>query len=121
MKMNQETAMTFNVLIKEEEGMFIAHCLELDLVTTSTSLDQVQTDILDVIGAQVDYAFTNNNLEYLYHPAPQEVWKEFFECQEKWEKRYKIAPLFKEETATDIFVPTWIIAHTCKRTSHCHV
>ncbi|MBI5605488.1 MAG: hypothetical protein HY879_19325 [Deltaproteobacteria bacterium] len=119
--MIQETAMTFNVLIKEEEGIFIAHCLELDLVTTATSLDQVQTDILDVIGVQVDYAFTNNNLEYLYHPAPQEVWKEFFECQEQWEKKHKITPPSKGETASNIFVPTWIIAKTCKRTSHYHV
>jgi hypothetical protein len=118
--MNQESAMTFNVLIKEEEGLFIAHCLELDLVTTSANLDQVQADILDVIGAQVDYAFTNNNLEYLYHPAPQEVWEEFFGCQEQWEKRHKIEPLVKEETHTNIFVPTWIIAKTCRRSGHCH-
>ena len=72
--------MTFNILIKEEEDTCIAHCLELDIVATSRTIECVEADIMSLITAQIEYAFENNNLENLYHPAPPEVWKEYFSC-----------------------------------------
>ena len=71
--------MTFNILFKEEDTC-IAHCLELDIVATSRTIECVEADIMSLITAQIEYAFENNNLENLYHPAPPEVWKEYFSC-----------------------------------------
>ena len=68
------TSMIFNILIKKEEDVFIAHCLELDIVTTSKYEKEVINDILDLVKAQVNYAFSNDNLVHLFHPAPPEVW-----------------------------------------------
>lgn len=112
-KAEAEAAMTFNILIKKEGPLYIAHCLELDIVATADNSDQAEKDILDLIDAQVDYAFTHNNLDYLYHPAPQEVWKEFFECKEQIEKRNKIKSQFKDDFPGS-FVPPWMIARICK-------
>ena len=70
-------SMIFSVLVKKEGDMWVAHCLELDIVTTARSLDAVKADMNDLIAAQVDYAFCNDNLENLYRPAPPEVWKKF--------------------------------------------
>lgn len=106
-------AMIFNVLIKEEEGIYIAHCLELDIVATARSIRQVENDLRDLIKAQVDYAFAHKNLDNLYHPAPSEVWKEFYECKMQQESRHRIESAFKDE-APEIFVPPWFIARTCK-------
>lgn len=106
-------AMTFNILIKKESDMFIAHCLELDIVATSQSADQVEEDIMSLIDAQIDYAFTHGNLDYLFHPAPIEVWKEFFECKEQIEKRNKIESQFKDDFPKSV-VPPWMIAKICK-------
>lgn len=114
-------SLIFNILIKKEDDLFIAHCLELDIVATADSPERAQKDLVALICTQIDYAFSNDNLKYLYHPAPPEVWKEFFDCKEASEKRYKIDPAFKRDTTGDVFVPPWLIAKTCLAQSACHV
>lgn len=70
--------MVFNCLIKKDNRVWIGHCLELDIVATGESVNLVKDELIDLILAQIDYAFSNDNLDNLYHPAPQEVWKEFY-------------------------------------------
>jgi hypothetical protein len=113
--------MIFNILIKEDEDMFIAHCLELDIVATADSVKQAQKDIIALVCAQVDFAFSNNNLDNLYHPAPVEIWKEFFACKEQVEKRYKLDAVFEKDSSKEVFVPPWIIAKTCQAQRPRHV
>lgn len=112
-KKAEAAAMTFNILIKKENDLFVAHCLELDIVATGQDSDQVQKEILDLIKAQVSYAFAHNNLDYLYHPAPQSVWEEFYKCKEMMESSQEIKSHFKGES-TSKFVPPWMIANICK-------
>ena len=104
-----EKSMTFNILVKKEDDLWIAHCLELDIVATSPVLKTVKKEIVDLITTQIDYAFNNNNLDNLYHPAPKEVWAQFYKCKDSVEKKVKMKPGFKG----DSFVPPWIIANTC--------
>ncbi len=103
----KKTALNFNILIEKEEDLFIAHCLELDIVATAETMDQVKKDIIDLMAAQVEYAFSNDNLENLYHPAPPEIWKEFFDCEKQEQNRRKI----KSEPPS--FAPPEITASTC--------
>ena len=77
MAINKST-MLFNVLIKKIDDKFLAHCLELDIVTTAKTLNQVRQDIIDLIKAQVSFAYENDNLAHLFKPAPKEVWEEYF-------------------------------------------
>ncbi len=109
----ENKSLIFNVLIKEEEDCYMAHCLELDIVATAKSQEAVQSDVIDLIRAQVGYAFSNNNLDYLYHPAPSEVWKEFFECKKSWEEKVKTTTNRSIESGKS-FVPPWIIAKMCQ-------
>ena len=76
-----EAAFSVNILIKKEGDLFVAHCHELDIVVTGKTIAEAQNEIISLISAQIEYAFNNNNLEYLYHPAPPEVWNEFFSCK----------------------------------------
>lgn len=103
--------MIFNVLIKKETDIYVAHCLELDIVTTSKYFEQVKSDMADLIKAQVNYAFSNDNLDCLYRPAPSEVWEEFYACKKQIEKKINIKSVFSR-TAQQ-FVPPWIITRTC--------
>jgi len=105
-----EASMTFNILIKKVDGMFIAHCLELDIVSTGDNLSQVRKDIMDLVNAQVSYAFANDNLDYLYHSAPQEAWEEFFKCKKYIEAKNKIETVKNDN---DSFIPPWISACFC--------
>ncbi|GEM_PF-3409769 len=75
-----ESAIIFNCLIKFEDGLFVAHCLELGIVATGTTPDKARSELNDLIAAQMDYAFSNDNLENLYHPVPAHVWQEYFAC-----------------------------------------
>ena len=101
--------MTFNILAKKENNMWIAHCLELDIVATGKALNTLKKEIADLIITQIDYAFSNDNLGNLYRPAPAEIWKEFYDCKKSIEKRIKMKSGFKNNS----FIPPWIIANTC--------
>lgn len=106
----EDQSMTFNVFVKEEDGIHVAHCLELDIVATADSIKKVKRDIASLIIAQINYAFNNNNLENLFHPAPKEVWEEFFSIREKAIKeKHRIKSSFKEAIPS---IPPWIITNT---------
>lgn len=110
--------MVFNVLVKQEDDLFVAHCLELDVVTASKRRGKVLSDIKDLIIAQVDYAFSNNNLDYLYRSAPPEVWKEFYDCKKLIEEE-TVRELFQTKTRGP-FLPPWIVARMCELSKPCH-
>jgi hypothetical protein len=116
-----ENGMIVNILIKKEDGIFVAHCLELDIVATGDTLIQAQKDIVALICAQIDYAFSNDNLENLYHPAPKEVWAEFYRCRENTQKRHIVDATFADKNDEKSFVPPWIIAKTCQAPDQCNV
>ncbi|MBU1056101.1 MAG: hypothetical protein KKC46_20095 [Proteobacteria bacterium] len=115
-----EAAFSVNILIKKDNDIFVAHCLELDIVATGKTIAEVQSEIISLISAQIEYAFTNNNLEYLYHPAPSEVWNEFFSCKKQIESKYKIKPGSLESDKKHNILPPWLIAKTCQSGSSCN-
>ncbi len=112
-------AMTVNVLLKKEDKVWLAHCLELDIVASSTRIKDVKKEMGQLIGAQVDYAFSNDNLNNLYHPAPPEVWKEFYSCigkvkeKEEVKKQIKIPMDFAKPNKIPEFVPPIVLANEC--------
>jgi hypothetical protein len=112
--------MVFNILMKKEDEMFIAHCMELDIVATGSSVDETTQDMIDLIIAQLKYAFLNDNLDHLYRPAPPEVWREFYLCKESPEEIEIQLPLPSKTDSPQGFIPPWIIAKMCKL-AECHV
>ena len=60
-----------------ETGEFLAHCLELDLMASGSSAEEASSDLVDVVTAQIQYAFDHDNLDYLIHPAPADAWQRF--------------------------------------------
>ena len=116
-----ENGMIFNILVMKEGDLFVAHCLELDIVATGETLEQTQKDIVALICTQIDYAFSNDNLDNLYHPAPKQVWEAFYACREKTEKRHIVDATFAGKDNKKSFVPPWIIANTCQKSDNCNV
>jgi predicted RNase H-like HicB family nuclease len=117
--METETSMVFNVLIKKEMDLFVAHCLELDIVATGKTLDEAKGDLKDLIEAQVECAFANNNLDNLFRPAPSEAWREFYSCTSRPEERIDVKSGFGHKESGR-FVPPWIIAKICEVTGYRH-
>jgi len=67
-----------DILIKKELDHFSAHCLQFDLVTTADTLDEVKWAILEVCSAHIRFSYQHDNTEYLFSPAPKEVWAEYY-------------------------------------------
>jgi hypothetical protein len=118
-KKSNDIAFSVNILIKKDADLYIAHCLELDVVATGKNVSEAEEEIISLVWTQIDYAFSNNNLDHLYHPAPPEVWEEFFSCNEQTESKYKFESGFQPTKERSI-VPPWLIAKTCQSDSLCH-
>ena len=114
---SSDISIAANILLKEEDGMFVAHCLELDIVAVGNSAEDARRECVALICAQIEYSFAHDNLDHLYRPAPAEVWAEFFACKAQEEKRYKIEKRLTEDTPAKAILPPWLIAKTCKA---CH-
>jgi hypothetical protein len=81
--MGKKAEIRLDVLIKKEDNYYLAHCLQFDLVATSDTLEGVRKDIFDLCCAHIDYSYANDNLEFLFSPAPKEVWSEYLAMSKK--------------------------------------
>ncbi len=108
------TTLSFSVLIKKKENEWTAHCLELDIVASAKNFNKVRREIASLVAIQLDYAFSNDNLDHLYRPAPMDIWKEFYDCSRK-EKRIKVNKSLFERASSVLphFAPPELISRTC--------
>ena len=108
----------FKILIKDrEDGKWIAHCLELDIVTVAPTFEEARIDILELIEAQIRYAAENDNWDYLYRDAPKEVWDEYLGCPDQ-PRRETLTISLRDEG--DEASPAPIQFNVCAL-RHCHV
>jgi hypothetical protein len=55
---------------------FVAHCLQTGNVVTADDADTAEEMIKELLGDEVTYAISHNNLKNLFSsPAPMDVWK----------------------------------------------
>lgn len=115
--MARQEKFNFKVLIRREPDAWVAHCLELDLVAVAPTVEQAESDIIDIVFTHVRYAFENDNIEHMYHPAPPEVWQEFFDCHDREETTYPVDSAGLDPAIK--FVPI-IEACKCFSRASCH-
>ena len=72
------------VLIYQEDGVFCAHALELDLLGHGKTENDAITGLLEAIQCQVSFARSKNDDSLLPFPAPQEFYK-------RWESAHSAA------------------------------
>lgn len=77
MKTQDKWSFVFSILVKHQDDMWTAHCLELDLVAVGSSKEEAEEDLKSIIKAQVEYCIHHDNMENLFRSAPQELWNEF--------------------------------------------
>ena len=69
------TAPSFSVLLYTKDSQPVAHCLELDFVTTSYSAERALADLCELIRDQILAAARRDTLKHLFQPAPLEYWE----------------------------------------------
>ncbi|MBI2843139.1 MAG: hypothetical protein HYX78_07040 [Armatimonadetes bacterium] len=71
------------VLVDRQGSEYVAHCLEINLVSTGPTIDAVTSDMKDLIEAYIEYALENDNMDNFWRPAPPEVWQKLGEVEAK--------------------------------------
>jgi hypothetical protein len=76
-------SITLRGIIYPEEGVWLAHCLEMDIVAEGKTPEQALRDVIDLCNWQLQVAKTQGDIESAFRPAPPEYWKLFFLAQKK--------------------------------------
>ena len=71
---------SLTVLVYTKDNQPVAHCLEMDFMTTGCSRDRVVADLFETIRDEVQRAVAKNALGRLYRPAPEQYWQRLAEA-----------------------------------------
>jgi predicted RNase H-like HicB family nuclease len=73
-----------SAIVYREDGVWIAHCLELDIVSEGKDADDALKSLVSLCDLQISTALKDGDLESIFRPAPPEVWKMFSSGREKF-------------------------------------
>jgi predicted RNase H-like HicB family nuclease len=59
----------------EQEDVFIAHCLQFDIITEGNTIVEAEEMIADAIFEYITFAMENNLTKFLFKPASPEYWQ----------------------------------------------
>jgi hypothetical protein len=80
---SKKPSFNLNVLVYKEDKVWIAHCLELDIITADPSQSTVEKDIVDLVHAQIRSAYESGNTDAIFTPAPSEDWAKLYSASKK--------------------------------------
>jgi len=73
----KEVSPWLNVLYWQEEGSFLAHCLELDIAAEGATSQEVLRRLAELIVEQIEFA-EGKKID-IFHSAPKEFWDKLLE------------------------------------------
>lgn len=66
-------------LLSEKDGKHVAHCLDLDVVSTGESQKIAVRKLDDLVKAHIELALATGRLENLATKAPSSYWRQFID------------------------------------------
>jgi predicted RNase H-like HicB family nuclease len=72
-----------SAIVYPEDGAWIAHCLELDIVAEGASSDEAVQSLVSLCDFQIKVAMEEGDLRSIFRPAPAETWQMFASGREK--------------------------------------
>lgn len=66
---------SLNYLFSHESGKTIAHCLDLDIVTSGKDREEAERSLDTLVVVQITTCFVNGNFSQLETQAPFEYWQ----------------------------------------------
>lgn len=75
--------LSFSVLVEEQQGAFIGHCLETGLVATALDESDVLSKMSKMLVRQIQFAIENDRIKDIYQSAPTEVWNKWIKTEER--------------------------------------
>jgi hypothetical protein len=83
MKSTTDLSIDLRAVIYTEHNVWIAHCLEMDVVAEGASADQALGDLLDLCAYQIEYSLAQGDLRSIFRPAPEETWVMYWRAHKK--------------------------------------
>jgi hypothetical protein len=78
-----ETILTaLHYLFSHCDGRVVAHCLDLDLVTSGSDIEKAEDRLNSVVLAQIALCFTAGNFGQLRFKAPPQYWNALSDARE---------------------------------------
>jgi len=76
-KAGSNLRINLSAIAYQEDGVWIAHCLELDIVAEGDDLDDAVRSLVSLCDLQIITALKEGDLRSIFRPAPPEVWQMF--------------------------------------------
>jgi len=112
--MDEKWSFQFRILVKRQDDLWVAHCLELDLVAAAPTEEQAHRDMADIILEQVSYCIANDNMDHLFRSAPTEVWEEYRACEKQMKPVVSVFRAPPKGTVVEDYPPISFIASACR-------
>lgn len=77
-------------LFSHADGKIVAHCLDLDLVTSEDSLERAEERLNAVVLAQIASCWNSGNFSQLQFKAPAEYWDRVSTAREMTRTQLKV-------------------------------
>src|SRR5438270_569819 len=77
MKPGSNLSINLSAIAYCEDGVWIAHCLELDIVAEGKDANDAIRSLVSLCDLQIKVAIEEGDVESIFRPAPPEVWKMF--------------------------------------------
>lgn len=72
-----ELSINLSAVVYQENGTWLGHCLELDIVAEGTDADDALDALVSLCDFQIKVALDEGDLESVFRPAPPETWRMF--------------------------------------------
>lgn len=76
-KTGSNVSINLSAIVYQEDGVWIAHCLELDIVAEGSDVNDAVRTLVSLCDVQIKVALEEGDLQSIFHPAPPEVWQMF--------------------------------------------
>ena len=73
--MSSEINFPIRVVLYKEDGAWVAHCLEFDLIGSGNTKKRALSDLSECIAIQLEQSLKHDCKQNLFHPADGETWR----------------------------------------------
>lgn len=95
-----------SVLGYTEDGTWLAHCLEMDVIGYGQSLEEAMKSLAELIEMQVSFAVSQGHPQSLWNPAPPKYWMIYHSQRELMLSSYPAVTELSEYIPTHMEAPT---------------
>ena len=82
-KTGSDLSINLSAIAYCEDGVWIAHCLELDIVADGADVDDAIKSLISLCDFQIRTAMEQGEFGSVFRPAPPEIWAMFAEGRAK--------------------------------------